>query len=144
MPVASGRGSAGRDITVSTTSGSTALTAPAGTFDTARDLNRPITGPGIPAGATLTAVASATAATLSANATATGANVDATLGMLPGGSARVADELAYGFRGWSPETPAEAGTYQMGAPNGGPGVNEPSRVTSPSQGPAQRRYRRQK
>jgi hypothetical protein len=135
MPAVSGRGSAGRGVTVTTTSASSALTAPAGTFDTARDVGRPISGPGIPAGATLTAVASATAATLSANATASG-TVAAVLGMLSGAALR-SDELAYGFRGWSPESPAETAAY-VHSPTAG--QNEPSRVTSPNV-PADRRYK---
>jgi hypothetical protein len=142
MAVVSGRGSHGRTVTVTTTNASTALTAPAGTFDTARDVGRPITGVGIPAAATLTAVASATAATLSAAATAAG-TVDATLGAHLTPAALRTDEEAYGFRGWSPETPAEALTYQLtGLPGAPPGVNEPSRVTNPNVGRDRRDRRR--
>jgi hypothetical protein len=96
-------------VSVTTTSASTALTAPAGTF-VSSDVGRTITGTGIPAGATLSAVASATAATLSANATAS-ATVTATLGALTGGQ--------LGFSGWSPETDTEAGTYSVAAKNAG-------------------------
>jgi hypothetical protein len=80
---------------VVTTSASTALTAPAGSFIKGADVGASITGTGIPAGATLVAVASDTAATLSANATASG-TVTATVGPeLPN---------AAGFVGWVPET----------------------------------------
>lgn len=114
--MAIGRTSQPRTVaSVGTTSSSAALTAPAGSFSTA-DVGRPISGTGIPDGATLSAVASSTAATLSANATASG-TVTATIG----GDA--AD--SYGFSGWSPETEAEAGAY-TGATAG---ENEPSRIT---------------
>lgn len=60
-----------RTVTVTTTSGSTGITAAAGTFAPS-DVSAAISGTGIPAGATLSAVASDVAATLSANATASG------------------------------------------------------------------------
>jgi hypothetical protein len=56
---------------VGTTDTSTALTAPAGSFFPG-DAGRPISGTGIPAGATIASVESSSAATLSAAATATG------------------------------------------------------------------------
>lgn len=72
--------SSARSVTVSTTLNSTAITAAAGTpLDTIRDKGQAIAGPGIPAGATLADVTSATAATLSAVATATGSGVAATI-----------------------------------------------------------------
>lgn len=143
MPEAVGRGPGGRAVTVGTTNASAALTAPAGTFDTTHDVGRTITGPGIPAGATLSAVASATAATLSANATATNASVAANLGPRVSQAQQRTTEEAFGFRGWSPETATEATAYQMtGNPGGqGPGVNEPSRVTNPTVA-RERRYRK--
>ena len=57
-----GRTSEPRSVTVTTTNASAALTGAAGTFSTS-DVGRPITATGIPAGATLSAVASSTAAT---------------------------------------------------------------------------------
>lgn len=60
-----------RSVSVSTVSGSQSITAPAGSFGPG-DLGRAISGAGIPAGSTLSAVVSDTAATLSAAATATG------------------------------------------------------------------------
>ena len=60
-----------RNVAVTTTSGSAAITS-AGLFDTTYDVGASISGTGIPAGATLIAVASASAATMSANATASG------------------------------------------------------------------------
>lgn len=61
-----------RTASVTTTNASTAITAPAGTFDTVSDVGAAISGTGIPAGATIASVQSATAATLSAAATASG------------------------------------------------------------------------
>lgn len=57
-----------------TTSGSAAVTSATGTFS-AVDVNKPISGPGIPAGTRILSVTSATAITLTANATATGTGV---------------------------------------------------------------------
>jgi len=108
--MATGRGTDPRSIaSVTTTSGSTAIGGPAGSF-AAADVGRRITGTGIPAGATLAAVASATAATLSANATATG-TITATVAA--GG------DSGFGFTGWSPETEAESTTYTVAAVNAG-------------------------
>lgn len=139
--IVNGRGTATRSVVASTTTGNAGLTAPAGTFDPATDVGRTVGGPGIPAGATLTAVASPTAATMSGPATATAANITATLGdrYLGGPAAQLAAEQAFGFRGWSPESAAEALTYQMtGGPAGGPGASEPSRVTDPNTGHVRR------
>ncbi len=111
-----GRSSEPRTTTITTTSGQAAITAPAGTFGT-RDVGRTISGPGIPAGTTITSVTSATAATLSANATATGTTT-ATIGP--------ADAQTLGFVGWSPETDAEAATYTVAAVNAG--AVQPSRL----------------
>lgn len=63
-----------RSATIGTTNNSTAVTGAAGTFVTTEDVGRYVTGPGIPPGTTLSAVASDTAATLSAPATATAAS----------------------------------------------------------------------
>lgn len=141
MPEAVGRGPGGRAVTVGITNASTAVTAPAGTFDTTHDVGRTITGTGIPAGATLTAVASATAATLSANATATNASTPANLGPRVSQANQRTTEEAFGFRGWSPESATEALASQMAGNAAGPGVNEPSRITSPHV-PRERRYRK--
>lgn len=97
---------------VVTTSGSTALTWPTGTVFTS-DVGRPISGTGIPAGATLATRSSATAGTLSANASASG-TVTATLGTSGTTS------TGYGFTGWSPETDAEAALYPL--PTAGAGA----------------------
>lgn len=98
---------------VVTTSGSAAIT-----FPTAKiypdDVGRPISGSGIPAGATLQARGSATAGTLSANATAS-ATITATLG-----STRGSTNESFGFYGWSPETEAEAALYPL--PTAGAGA----------------------
>lgn len=118
-----GRSPEVRAITVTTTATSTAVTAAAGTF-AEEDVSRPITGTGIPAGATLSAVTSDTAATLSAAATAAG-TVTATVG----GSAAAAAQ-AYGFTGWSPETDAESETYTVSAANAGTAT--PDRITNPN------------
>ncbi len=127
-----GRTTEPRAVNVTTTSASTAVTAPAGTFSTRGDVGRPIVATGIPAGTTLAAVASATAATLSAAATATGARA-ATIGAQtlsdPGG-------LNAGFRGWSPETETEAGSYTVAANNAG--TVPPDRITNPYTPVAQR------
>lgn len=114
--MAVGRSNQARSVaSVVTTSGSANLTAPAGSFVKA-DKGRKITGTGIPANATLLDVTSDTAATLSANATASGTVTVQLLG-------DAGD--SYGFRGWSPETEAEAATYSGVSA----GVNEPSRIT---------------
>jgi len=94
-----GRTTAARSVaSVGTTSGSTAITAPSGSFDVTGDKGAAITGTGIPAGATLAAIASSTAATLSANATATG-TVTATVGPEL--------EAQAGFVGFSPVSLAQ-------------------------------------
>lgn len=100
--MATGRTTEPRSATVTTTNGSAALTAPAATFHAPEDTGRTVTGTGIPAGATLVAVASDTAATLSVAATATG-TVAVALG--------AGNPAAYGLIGWSPETEAEAKSY---------------------------------
>ena len=119
--MATGRTSEPRSVTVTKTSASTAVTGAAGTFSK-RDVGRAISGTGIAAGTTLAAVASDTAATLSANATASGANA-ATIGS---GSQQVADGVAYGFVGWSPESDAESQVYTVTSG----GTSEPSRITN--------------
>jgi len=119
--MATGRHTEARTVTVGKTSGSAALTGAAGTFSK-NDVGRTITGTGIPAGATLVAVASDTAATLSANATASGsgaATIGGALAVVAGG---------YGFIGWSPETDAEASSYTVAANNAG--TVTPDRITN--------------
>lgn len=116
--MATGRTTEPRTVTVSTTNSSTAITAAAGTFNVPEDVGRTITGTGIPAGATLSAVASATAATLSAAATATGS---------PSVVLGAGNPLSYGFRGWSPETDAEADVYSIA---NGAGATAPSVMTN--------------
>lgn len=111
-----------RAVTVGTTSGSAAITGPGGTFDKS-DVGRKITGAGIPANATIAAVASGTAATLSANATATGGSVSAQVGAVTDGS--------LGFVGTSVESQDEANTLTVAAVNAG--QVDPSRVTGPDQ-----------
>jgi hypothetical protein len=88
-----------------TTSGSANVGFPTGTVYP-DDVGRPISGTGIPAGATLATRASATTGTISANATAT-ATITATLG------ATRTTQDKFGFFGWSPETEAEAALYPL-------------------------------
>lgn len=122
MPQVPGRTFEARSATVSRTSASTAVTGAAGTFQ-AGDVGRTISGTGIPAGATLTAVASATTATLSAAATTT-TNGAVTLGQ--------GSEQTYGFFGWSPATDAEAASYTVSAVNAG--TVPADRISGPTQG----------
>lgn len=63
-----------------TTSGSAAISSASAVFSQA-DVGKPISGTGIPSGATIAAVSSATAATLSANATASGTSITFTIGI---------------------------------------------------------------
>lgn len=63
-----------------TTSGSAAISSSTAAFST-DDVGKPISGTGIPSGATIATVTSATAATLSANATATGTSITFTIGV---------------------------------------------------------------
>jgi hypothetical protein len=127
MPGDPGRTTEPRTLaSVTKTAASANITAPAGTF-TAEDKGRTITGTGIPAGATITAVSSDTAATMSANATAAG-TASATLG--------AADPRNTGYTGWIPETYAEAGTYTVAAVNSGAAY--PGKITDPSTGRKQR------
>lgn len=104
MSTVTGRSTEARTVAgVGTTSGSTALTGAAGTFNKA-DVGRPVSGTGVPAGATLASVASGTSAALSANATATG-TISLTFGR------NGATDSGYGFFGWSPSTEAESAVY---------------------------------
>lgn len=118
-----GRSGETRNITITTTNASAAITGAANTFQKG-DVGRVITSAsGINAGTTISAVASDTAATLSANATASGSR-----------SATVAADkptspTVYGFQGWSPETDAEAATLTI---PGGFGASDPSRITGPA------------
>lgn len=111
MAVSPGRTTQARTITVSKTTGSTAVTGAAGTF-TASDAGRGISGTGIAASTTIASVASSTAATLSANATATSSNAAVVAALPEQGN-------ALGFVGWSPETDAEAASYTVAANNAG-------------------------
>ena len=109
-----------RVVTVTKTNSSSTITGVAGTFST-KDVGRPIVGTGIPAAAILTVVASDTAATLSAAATASSTDP----AVIGSAATYVADSLAYGFVGWSPETELESLTYTVAAFNAGavpPGV----------------------
>lgn len=112
---------------VTTTAGSTALTAVAGTFN-AGDSTRPIAGAGIPVGTILAAVTSSTAAMLSIAATASG-TVPATIG-LPGQV--VQDAQRYGFQGTTAQSDAEAGSYTVAASIAG--VIPPDRITDTTTG----------
>lgn len=114
-----GRSTEARSVTVTTTDASTALTAPAGTFNE-EDAGRTIVGTGIPAGATLASVTSATAATLSAAATAAGSPT-ATIGGAGTG-------YRYGFLGWTPESDAESEAYTLASVNAG--TVPPDRITN--------------
>lgn len=116
--MSTGRSTDVRTVTVTTTNASTALTGAAGTFNT-EDAGALIAGTGIPAGATLAAVASDTAATLSANATAAG-SVTAVV--------NPATSSGYGFRGWSPETEAESKSYTVVA--SASGAAYPDKITN--------------
>lgn len=112
---------------VGTTSASAAITGPAGSFSKS-DIGRSISGTGIPAAATISAVASATAATISANATATG-TITATIGA---SNSHQATGQGYGFVGWSPETDAESLSYTVAA--NGAGTVAPDRITDQATG----------
>lgn len=126
MPIqeqVTGRSPEGRTVaTVGTTSGSAAITGPAGSFHVGADVGRPISGTGIPAATTILSVASATAATMSANATATG-TITATLG------AGINEN--YGFRGWSPESDAESRVYTIAGGGGASAPDHTSDITTP-------------
>ncbi len=118
MPSSPGRSTDPRTVaTFGTTNASTAITFPSGAL-TSIDVGRPVSGTGIPAGATIATVSSATAGTLSANATATG-TVTATLGT------SASTPSGVGFTGWSPETAAEALTQSI---PGGAGASDPARL----------------
>ena len=129
MPGVSGRTSEPRTVTLTTTSGAPGVTAAAGTFSK-RDVGRSITATGIPAGATLSAVASDTSATLSANATAAGSR-SAVIGSA---AQPVQDAQAYGFVGWSPESSAESEAYTLAAVNAG--TAQPDKATIAASGVA--------
>lgn len=127
-----GRSTEPRSFAVTKTSGSAAVTAPAGSF-TEEDAGRPISGTGIAASTTILSVQSDTAATLSANATATNA-VSATVG-----TSAIAGGVTYGFVGWSPETDAESETYTLAAAN--LGTATPDRLTNGYTSASQHRSR---
>jgi hypothetical protein len=112
-----GRASEPKSVTLTTTNASAAVTAASGTFNE-EDAGVPVSGTGVPAGATLLTVTSDTAATLSAAATATGSRT-VTFG---------ANASGYGFVGWSPETDAESETYTVAANIAGTAT--PDRITN--------------
>jgi hypothetical protein len=104
MANTTGSGSYVRSVAgVGTTNASAALTGSANSFFSA-DVGAPISGTGIPAGATIAAVASGTAATLSVNATATG-TITAAIGP------RAAS--ASGYTGWRPEADTRNADYSF-------------------------------
>jgi hypothetical protein len=107
-----------KTLTLGTTSGSTAITFSSGAL-TVTDVGRPVSGTGIPAGATVASRTNATTGVLSANATATGSP-----SCVLGSGAAVSSN--YGFTGWSPETDAEAAVYSISA---GAGASAPSVLT---------------
>lgn len=109
MAAVAGRTTEGRAIAGVVTNTTTAITAPANSFEE-EDAGRTITGTGIPALATIATVVSPTSATLSAAATASG-TITATLGAGTGET--------MGFRGWCPESDAESETYTVAAFNAG-------------------------
>ena len=114
-----GRSTEPRTVSALTkTSGAATCTgAPAGTFSS-EDVGRTVTGTGVPAGATILSVQSATACTLSANATASN-STGVTLGAaLPGNA---------GYSGWSPESATESAAYTVAASNAG--TVPPDRIT---------------
>jgi hypothetical protein len=115
MASSTGRTTEPKTVTIGTTSGSTALTWSSNAVTTT-DVGRPVTGTGIPAGATLATRTNATSGTLSVNATATG-SPSCVLG------SGLAVSNNYGFVGWSPETDAEAAVYPIAA---GAGASAPS------------------
>lgn len=115
MASSTGRTTEPKTVTIGTTSGSTALTWSSNAVTTT-DVGRPVTGTGIPAGATLATRTNATSGTLSANATATG-SPSCVLG------AGLAASSNYGFTGWSPETDAESAVYPVAS---GAGASAPS------------------
>lgn len=116
-----GRSTDGRNVTMITTTGSAAITGPANTYQQG-DVGRTVTGSGIPAGATIIAVASETAATLSANATTTNTR-SCTLG-----PQSTAGNTSIGYVGWSPESETEANTYTL--PQANLGTATPDRLTN--------------
>lgn len=94
----SGGQNATRTVTATTTSGSPALTITSGALDIT-DIAKPVSGTGIPGGATLAAVSTSTAAAMSVNATASGSitmtvtTVPALSGMTPTLSAQYLDRF---------------------------------------------------
>lgn len=116
-----GRSIEGRNVTMTTTNASAAVTGPANTYQVG-DVGRTVTGSGITAGTTIIAVASETAATLSANATTTNTR-SCTLGPL--GSA---GNIATGYFGWSPESETESLSYSLAQSN--LGTLTPDRLTN--------------
>lgn len=105
-----GHSTAGRSVQLTTTASSTAVTAPAGTFNDPDDVDVTVSATGVPAGTTIASVQSDTAATLSAAATAAG-TVTATLG------AELASET--GFTGWVPVTGAQQNDWTVASANAG-------------------------
>lgn len=118
MASSTGRTTEPKSVTLGTTSGSTAITFSSNAVTT-NDVGRPVSGAGIPVGATIATRTNATAGTLSVNATATGSPVCT----LANGVAAATNQ---GFFGWSPETDTEAATYTVA---NGAGASAPSVLT---------------
>ncbi|WUD74608.1 hypothetical protein OG937_24400 [Streptomyces sp. NBC_00510] len=119
--MATGRTNEPKTVTINTTSGQANITAAAGTFTKPEDIGRTVTGTGIQAGSTITAVASDTAATMSLTATATGS---------PSVALGRGNPQAYGFNGWSPESDTEADAYTVAAVIAG--TAQPDAITNPT------------
>lgn len=117
MADTTGHSTAGRTIaSAGTTSASAAITGPAGSFSQG-DVGASVSGTGVPAGATIASVQSATAATLSAAATATG-TVTLTVGPQLASST--------GFTGWHADTVTQETSDTVTSENAG--VTDPSRL----------------
>lgn len=108
-----GRTTDSRTVPSVTTTVGVAFSAPAGSFDPVGDVGRTIAGGSIPAGATIATVnAAGSAGTLDAGHPATAAaTVTVTLG--------AGNPAVMGFRGYSPETPAESGVLTVASRNAG-------------------------
>ena len=119
-----GRTTEPRNVTATTTSAATSLTAAAGTFNE-EDAGRVITSAsGIPASTTIATVTNDTTAVLSQNASASGSRT-CTIGSQ---ATFDSDGTRYGFRGWSPESDSESEAYTVAANNAGTPV-DPARFT---------------
>lgn len=127
--MSTGRSTDGRQVTLTTTQGSTTATAPAATFS-ADDLGRQVLAYLLlpKTLTTVVAVVSDTTITLSQAASSTGTMNNAALGVEPGTNC--------GFTGWIPETVAEADQYTVaGVLSGTPSdvlTSPDQRVVQPS------------